>query len=60
MKALLTLALAATLCLPALAAPAKRETSIQCAGIAKSTGLRCKVKTLNLNGYCHHHQAQAK
>jgi len=32
--------------------------SIQCNGIAKSTGARCRIKTLNSNGFCHHHQTQ--
>lgn len=34
-------------------------TATQCKGIAKSTGLRCKNKTNNENGYCHLHQDQA-
>ncbi|MFW5700446.1 MAG: DUF5763 domain-containing protein, partial [Cyclobacteriaceae bacterium] len=33
-------------------------TATQCKGIAKSTGARCKIRTTNENGYCHHHQAQ--
>ena len=33
-------------------------TAVQCKGIAKSTGVRCKNKTNNQNGYCHHHQDQ--
>jgi len=36
----------------------KVSTSVQCKGIAKSTGQRCKNKTLNENGYCHLHQDQ--
>ncbi|WP_319591711.1 DNA/RNA non-specific endonuclease [uncultured Draconibacterium sp.] len=32
--------------------------SIQCNGIAKSTGQRCRNKTTNENGYCHLHQDQ--
>ncbi len=60
MKTLLTVAMAASLCLPALAAPAKREVSVPCKGVAKSTGKPCKVRTLNVNSFCHHHQAQAK
>ncbi len=35
-------------------------TSVQCKGIAKSTGVRCKKKTTNPNGYCHYHQDQYK
>ena len=35
-------------------------TSVQCKGIAKSTGVRCKKKTTNPNGYCHYHQDQCK
>ena len=31
----------------------------QCKGIAKSTGLRCKTRTTNVNGYCDAHQYQA-
>lgn len=34
-------------------------TSVQCSGIAKSTGVRCKSKTTNKNGYCNAHQSQA-
>lgn len=60
MKTLLTAALVVSLSLPAFAAPAKRETSVPCKGVAKSTGQACKLRTKNLNGYCHHHQAQAK
>lgn len=33
--------------------------SIQCKGIAKSTGLQCKNKTKNDNGYCFVHQTQS-
>ncbi len=36
------------------------STSVQCKGIAKSTGVRCKTKTTNPNGYCRAHQSQAK
>jgi len=32
----------------------------QCAGIAKSTSNRCRSNTKNENGYCGHHQSQAK
>lgn len=32
--------------------------SVQCNGIAVSTGVRCRNKTLNSNGFCHHHQNQ--
>lgn len=34
-------------------------TTVQCSGIAKSTGSRCKNMTTNENGYCHLHQSQA-
>lgn len=33
--------------------------AVQCKGIAKSTGVRCKNKTTNANGYCYLHQDQA-
>jgi len=36
----------------------KTQISMQCKGISKSTGLRCKNKTTNSNGYCHIHQNQ--
>lgn len=36
----------------------KRSESVQCLGIAKSTGNRCRKRTLNQNGYCHLHQSQ--
>ena len=35
-----------------------KPQSIQCKGIAKSTLVRCQNRTLNTNGYCHHHQNQ--
>ena len=35
------------------------STAVQCKGNAKSTGVRCKNRTTNENGYCHYHQAQA-
>jgi endonuclease G len=35
------------------------STSVQCKGIAKSTGNRCKNKTKNENGYCYIHQSQS-
>ncbi len=35
------------------------SSSVQCKGKAKSTGQRCKNKTMNSNGYCHVHQSQA-
>ena len=35
-------------------------TSVQCKGIAKSTGVRCKKKTSNANSYCHYHQSQSE
>lgn len=40
------------------AAP-EADISVQCKGITKSTGLRCRNKTSNSNGYCHLHQSQA-
>jgi endonuclease G len=40
-------------------APASQSTQ-QCMGTAKSTGVRCKNKTSNSNGYCHVHQSQAR
>ena len=36
----------------------KGSTAVQCGGIAKSTGVRCRNKTRNINGYCHYHQSQ--
>jgi endonuclease G len=33
--------------------------SVQCKGIAKSTGKRCRTMTTNSNGYCNAHHAQA-
>jgi len=33
--------------------------AVQCKGIAKSTGQRCRIKTTNPNGYCRYHQGQA-
>lgn len=35
-----------------------KNKAVQCNGIAKSTGVRCKKKTTNTNGYCHLHQSQ--
>jgi endonuclease G len=35
------------------------STTVQCKGIAKSTGKRCKNMTKNANGYCCYHQNQA-
>jgi len=35
----------------------KATESVQCNGITKA-GERCKNKTLNLNGYCYHHEGQ--
>lgn len=32
--------------------------AVQCRGIAKSTGARCRNKTKNANSYCHYHQDQ--
>jgi len=37
----------------------KHSAAVQCKGIAKSTGQRCKNRTTNPNGYCHYHQSQA-
>lgn len=34
----------------------EKRTSVRCNGIAKSTGVRCKLYTTNENGFCHHHQ----
>lgn len=34
-------------------------TAVQCKGIAKSTGQRCRIRTTNPNGYCRYHQSQA-
>ena len=36
------------------------STAQQCNGIASSTAVRCRNKTKNTNGYCHHHQGQVK
>jgi endonuclease G len=36
----------------------KLKVSVQCKGIAVSTGNRCRHKTYNVNGYCHQHQSQ--
>ena len=36
----------------------KLSGAVQCAGIAKSTGVQCKNKTTNSNGYCYQHQSQ--
>ncbi|MDB4327676.1 hypothetical protein N9962_00860 [bacterium] len=55
----------------AIAAPAKERSekntgvslseidlsnSVQCSGIAKSTGVQCKNKTNDSSGRCHHHR----
>ncbi len=37
-----------------------KSTAVQCLGIASSTGNRCRTRTTKENGYCHHHQSQAK
>ncbi len=37
----------------------EEANSIQCKGISKSSGQRCKNNTNNANGYCHLHQSQA-
>ncbi len=34
------------------------EVSVQCKGMSKSTGLKCRNITTNPNGYCHLHQSQ--
>lgn len=39
--------------------PSNQSGSIQCKGISKSSGNRCKNKTTYSNGYCFLHQAQA-
>jgi len=36
-----------------------KSVSVQCNGIAKSTGNRCRNKTSNTNGYCYLHQSQS-
>ena len=36
----------------------KKSPAVQCKGIAKSTGNRCKNMTTNENGYCNVHQSQ--
>jgi endonuclease G len=38
----------------------KTSSAVQCRGVAKSTGQRCKNRTTNINGYCHQHQSQVK
>lgn len=35
------------------------SASVRCKGIAKSTGNQCKLRTHNVNGFCHHHQGQS-
>lgn len=35
-----------------------KSKAVQCKGIAKSTGNRCKNMTTNANGYCNVHQGQ--
>jgi endonuclease G len=37
----------------------KLSGSVQCAGIAKSAGVRCRNMTTNPNGYCYLHQDQS-
>lgn len=37
----------------------KNSTAVQCKGMAKSTGKRCKIMTTNANEYCRYHQSQA-
>ena len=41
------------------ASKTQTSTAVQCKGIAKSTGQRCKIRTKNPNGYCRYHQSQA-
>ena len=36
----------------------EKNVSVQCKGLAKSTGVRCKNMTTNENGYCYLHQDQ--
>ncbi len=36
----------------------EKSISVQCKGIAKSTGVRCKNMTTNENGFCYLHQEQ--
>ena len=51
-------------CLPrGVAEPSTRSSSgqgqslsVQCMGIAKSTGVRCRNKTTHFSGRCHHHR----
>lgn len=40
--------------------PLIENSNSQCKGYTKITGNRCKIKTKNSNGYCHHHQNQAE
>lgn len=40
---------------PATAAPQKTTTARQCSGTTQK-GLRCKNRTTNASGRCHHHQ----
>lgn len=35
-----------------------KSAATQCLGIAKSTGVRCKNRTKNTNGFCYVHQSQ--
>jgi endonuclease G, mitochondrial len=44
---------------PSKSVPIQSSGAVQCNGIAKSTGQRCKNRTTNANGYCYHHQNQA-
>jgi len=36
----------------------KNSAAVQCKGIGRTSGVRCKNKTTNLNGYCKLHQNQ--
>jgi endonuclease G, mitochondrial len=44
---------------PSFSTSSSNSTSVQCKGIAKSTGQRCRNKSKNTNGYCYVHRAQA-
>jgi len=44
---------------PSFSTNSYNSSSVQCKGIAKSTGNRCRNKSKNTNGYCYIHKAQA-
>jgi endonuclease G len=44
---------------PSFSIDSSSSSSVQCKGIAKSTGNRCRNKSKNTNGYCNVHKAQA-